>query len=107
MIEILNPTRLARARDTGALVADILQALKSRSTVGTSRRSAHGWSGVMAGLTSTDPADTSGSPSPSSHRSASGRPRTARQVSATAAAPASSTAGSPAYQVTQRRDCSA
>ncbi len=35
MIEILNPTELARARDTGALVADILQTLKSRSTVGT------------------------------------------------------------------------
>jgi methionyl aminopeptidase len=36
MIEILNPTRLAHARDTGALVADILQRLKSRSTSGTS-----------------------------------------------------------------------
>jgi methionyl aminopeptidase len=35
MVEILNPTELARARDTGALVADILQTLKSRSTVGT------------------------------------------------------------------------
>lgn len=35
MIEILNPTRLARAKETGALVADILQALKRRSTVGT------------------------------------------------------------------------
>ncbi|MEV2201212.1 type I methionyl aminopeptidase [Streptomyces fradiae] len=35
MIEILNPTLLARARETGALVADILQTLRSRSTVGT------------------------------------------------------------------------
>lgn len=35
MIEILNRTKLAQARDTGALVADILQALKSRSAVGT------------------------------------------------------------------------
>jgi methionyl aminopeptidase len=35
MVEILNPSELARARDTGALVADILQTLKSRSTVGT------------------------------------------------------------------------
>ena len=31
MIEILNPTELARAKDTGALVADILQTLKSRA----------------------------------------------------------------------------
>ncbi len=36
MIEILSPTRLARARVTGALVADILQTLKRRTTVGTS-----------------------------------------------------------------------
>ena len=35
MIEILSPSELARARDTGALVADILQALRKRSEVGT------------------------------------------------------------------------
>ena len=35
MIEILNPTELHRAREAGALVAHILQTLKSRSTVGT------------------------------------------------------------------------
>ncbi|MEU7566880.1 type I methionyl aminopeptidase [Streptomyces fradiae] len=35
MIEILNPTLLARARGTGALVAGILQTLRARSTVGT------------------------------------------------------------------------
>ncbi|WP_166979713.1 type I methionyl aminopeptidase [Paramicrobacterium fandaimingii] len=35
MIEILNPAEVARARETGALVADILQTLKSRSTAGT------------------------------------------------------------------------
>ena len=35
MIEILNSTELARARETGALVAHILQTLKSRSAVGT------------------------------------------------------------------------
>ncbi len=35
MIEILNPTELARAKETGALVADILQTLRSRSAVGT------------------------------------------------------------------------
>jgi len=35
MIEILNLTELARARDVGALVADTLQTLKSRSAVGT------------------------------------------------------------------------
>ncbi|RKN03752.1 type I methionyl aminopeptidase [Streptomyces radicis] len=35
MIEILTPTLLDRAKDTGALVADILRTLKGRSTVGT------------------------------------------------------------------------
>lgn len=35
MIEILNPTELARARETGALVAHVLHTLKDRSTVGT------------------------------------------------------------------------
>lgn len=35
MIEILNPTELSRARDTGAVVANILQSLKSRAAAGT------------------------------------------------------------------------
>jgi methionyl aminopeptidase len=35
MIEMLNPTELTRARETGALVARILHTLKDRSTVGT------------------------------------------------------------------------
>ena len=35
MIEILNPTELTRARETGALVARVLHTLKDRSTVGT------------------------------------------------------------------------
>ncbi|GAA4328198.1 type I methionyl aminopeptidase [Klenkia terrae] len=35
VIEILSPTQVARARDTGALVGDILQSLRERSTVGT------------------------------------------------------------------------
>ena len=35
MIEILNPSQLPRARETGALVAGILQTLKSRADVGT------------------------------------------------------------------------
>lgn len=35
MIEILNPTELARARETGALVAHVLHTLKDRSAVGT------------------------------------------------------------------------
>ena len=35
MIEILNLSDLPRARDTGALVAGILQTLKNRSAVGT------------------------------------------------------------------------
>jgi methionyl aminopeptidase len=47
MIEILNPARLARAKDTGALVADILQTLKSRSTVGTSLLDIDRWAKTM------------------------------------------------------------
>ncbi|WP_349877385.1 type I methionyl aminopeptidase [Micromonospora sp. HUAS YX12] len=35
MIEILSPADVRRARDTGALVAHILQTLRSRTTVGT------------------------------------------------------------------------
>ncbi len=35
MIEILSPSRVARARTTGALVAAILQTLRSASTAGT------------------------------------------------------------------------
>ncbi|MFI7207832.1 type I methionyl aminopeptidase [Micromonospora aurantiaca (nom. illeg.)] len=35
MIEILSPTDVQRARDTGALVAHILRTLRSRTTVGT------------------------------------------------------------------------
>ncbi|WP_378144857.1 type I methionyl aminopeptidase [Cnuibacter sp. UC19_7] len=35
MIEILSPAQLVRARRTGALVGDILQSLRGRSTVGT------------------------------------------------------------------------
>lgn len=35
MIEILSPARVALARRTGALVADVLQALRAASTVGT------------------------------------------------------------------------
>ncbi|WP_155054716.1 type I methionyl aminopeptidase [Streptomyces blattellae] len=47
MIEILNPTLLARARDTGALVADILQTLKSRSTIGTNLLDIDRWAKKM------------------------------------------------------------
>ncbi|GLY78788.1 type I methionyl aminopeptidase [Actinoallomurus iriomotensis] len=47
MIEILNPTDLSRARDTGALVADILQTLKSRSAVGTNLLDIDRWAGAM------------------------------------------------------------
>lgn len=35
MIEILNPAEVARARSAGALVADVLQQLRARSTPGT------------------------------------------------------------------------
>ncbi|CAN5235741.1 type I methionyl aminopeptidase [soil metagenome] len=47
MIEILNPTETARARETGALVADILQTLKSRSAVGTSLLDIDRWAQAM------------------------------------------------------------
>ncbi|RDG37467.1 type I methionyl aminopeptidase [Streptomyces corynorhini] len=47
MIEILNPTLLARAKDSGALVADILQTLKSRSTVGTNLMDIDRWAKAM------------------------------------------------------------
>jgi methionyl aminopeptidase len=47
MIEILNATELARAKDTGALVAGILQTLKRRSTVGTSLLDIDRWAETM------------------------------------------------------------
>ena len=47
MIEILGRTELARAKDTGALVAGILQALRSRSTVGTNLRDIDRWAQDM------------------------------------------------------------
>lgn len=47
MIEILNPAELARAKVTGALVADILQALKQRTTVGTNLLDIDRWTAEM------------------------------------------------------------
>jgi methionyl aminopeptidase len=47
MIEILDPTDLPRAKETGALVAGILQALKSRSTVGTNLLEIDRWAHAM------------------------------------------------------------
>ncbi|MFC8228172.1 type I methionyl aminopeptidase [Streptomyces sp. NPDC057287] len=47
MIEILNPALLARAEDTGALVADILQTLKGRSAVGTNLLDIDRWTKTM------------------------------------------------------------
>ncbi|WP_017569144.1 type I methionyl aminopeptidase [Nocardiopsis halotolerans] len=47
MIEILDHTRLARAKDTGALVADILHTLKGRSTVGTNLLDIDRWARNM------------------------------------------------------------
>ncbi|SCF10502.1 type I methionyl aminopeptidase [Micromonospora chokoriensis] len=47
MIEILSPTDLPRARDTGALVAGILQALKTRSVVGTNLLDIDAWAQSM------------------------------------------------------------
>ena len=47
MIEILSPAEVTRARDTGALVADILQTLKGRSTVGTNLLDVDRWTRTM------------------------------------------------------------
>ena len=47
MIEILDRTELPRAREAGALVADILQSLKSRSTVGTNLLDIDRWAKAM------------------------------------------------------------
>jgi methionyl aminopeptidase len=47
MIEILDPTELPRARRAGALVADILQTLKSRSGPGTNLQDINRWAEKM------------------------------------------------------------
>lgn len=47
MIEILNPAELTRAKEAGALVADILQSLKARSTVGTNLLDIDRWAKSM------------------------------------------------------------
>ncbi|MET4060353.1 methionyl aminopeptidase [Arthrobacter sp. UYP6] len=47
MIEILNPAEVAKARETGALVADILQSLKSRAAVGTNLLDIDRWAAAM------------------------------------------------------------
>src|SRR5579875_19400 len=48
MIEILSPTQVARATDTGALVADILQTLRRRTTVGTNLLDLVRWTAQMS-----------------------------------------------------------
>jgi methionyl aminopeptidase len=47
MIEILDSTKLARAREAGALVAGILQSLKSRTAVGTNLLEINRWTKTM------------------------------------------------------------
>ena len=47
MIEILSPTKVALARDTGALVAHILQTLKSRCSVGTNLLDIDRWAATL------------------------------------------------------------
>src|ERR1700710_1229689 len=47
MIEIFTPADLPRARDTGALVATILQTLKSRCAVGTNLLEIDAWTKAM------------------------------------------------------------
>ena len=47
MVEILNPTQVSRARETGALVAHVLQTLKSRTAVGTNLLDIDRWAQAM------------------------------------------------------------
>jgi methionyl aminopeptidase len=47
MIEILNSTELPRAREAGALVAGILQTLKSHCEVGANLRDINRWAQAM------------------------------------------------------------
>lgn len=47
MIEILSPTELPRAREAGALVADILQTLKRRCQVGTNLLDIDAWAQAL------------------------------------------------------------
>src|SRR4051812_16298110 len=47
MIEILNPSEVARARVTAALVADILHTMRSRSGVGTTLLDIDSWAEAM------------------------------------------------------------
>ncbi|MEV6287474.1 type I methionyl aminopeptidase [Kribbella sp. NPDC051770] len=47
MIEILSPSELPRARETGALVANILQTARSRATVGTNLLEIDQWTKAM------------------------------------------------------------
>ena len=47
MIEILNADRLARARETGALVGGILQTLRDRATVGTNLLQIDAWAHAL------------------------------------------------------------
>ena len=47
MIELLNAARLPQARESGALVANILQSLKTRSAVGTNLLDIDAWAKAM------------------------------------------------------------
>lgn len=47
MIEILSPAKVARARETGALVGHILRTLRERSTVGTNLLEIDRWARAM------------------------------------------------------------
>jgi methionyl aminopeptidase len=47
VIEILSPRRLPRAREAGALVADVLQTLRGRAAVGTNLLDINAWAQTM------------------------------------------------------------
>ena len=47
MIEILSPSEVLRGRETGALVADVLQSLAERSTVGTNLLDIDSWAQTL------------------------------------------------------------
>ncbi len=99
------PAPRARARRTSQPHVQTAKSTSPGSTTGTSRRLAHGWSGTMPGfhkvVTTAQPMTRTGRPQ---IRAA---PR--RNLRASCAAPnvASSTAGSPMYQITQYRLSSA
>ncbi len=70
MIEILNADELARARATGALVGDILQALKARAAVGVNLLDLDRWAKQLIEDAGANPATSTTPPRSAAARSA-------------------------------------